>query len=538
MNTQRTSVLVRAAGAALSLAVAGSVLAADTFVVDVNQRRQTMDGFGFAVAGAWNPTIVSVFQNPAFAAQLATDLKPTIVRVQLPPSFSVAEDLDTDTIDWSKYNFASLEPAATVVRSLHLADPSLKVFMTIWSPPAWMKDNANIVDGHLRPDRYPHLGKYCAAACLGYASITGVPLYSFSVQNEPLFENGFDSCAYTATQYRDAVLALDSAWTKFGVTTGLMVAENHAYFPSWVLDYSAAVAGNPAAKARVNVQGIHGYTPNPAPGSPNQSSLVGWQAMAPQYLAFGFPRTWLTEASGQSPTWVGPAGGADGGGIQFARDVHHAIVGGQMSAYVHWLVTTDVTSEFSLMTSYTPNPKYHAFRHFCRFVRPGMVRCEVTGPAGEPSEPTTLISSFLDEGGHAIVSNVINTNGSDRAIDLSLTHPAGWTLLRVERVRSSPSELSAVLSDLTPGSGIAGDTASITAPAYSVTTLRAVYSTCYANCDGSTDSPVLGASDFVCFLAKFRASDASANCDGSTGSPALTAGDFVCFLNAFRAGCP
>ncbi len=537
MSTRNITVLMRAAGAAMSLAVVGSVLAADTFVVDVTQRRQTMDGFGFAAAGAWNPTIVGVFQNPAFAAQLATDLKPAIVRVQLPPSFSVAEDLDTDTIDWSKYNLSSLEPAATVVRNLHLADPSLKVFMTIWSPPAWMKTNGSTVDGHLRTDRLPHLGKYCAAACLSYASITGVPLYSFSVQNEPLFENGFDSCAYTPTQFRDAVLALDAAWTKFGVTTGLMVAENHAYFPSWVLDFSSAVAGS-AAKSRVNVQGIHGYTPNPAPGSPNQSSLVGWQAMAPQFLAFGFPRTWLTEASGQSPTWVGPLGGADGGGIQLARDVHHAIVGGQMSAYVHWLVTTDVTSEYSLMTSYTPNPKYHAFRHFCRYVRPGMVRCEVTPPAGEPAEPTTLISSYLDEAGKTIVVNAINASGAARSIDLNLTHPTGWTLQRIERVRSSSSELSSVLSDLTPGAGITGDVASISAPAYSITTLRAVYSACYANCDGSTTSPVLGAADFVCFLGKFRAGDPAANCDGSTSAPILGAADFVCFLNQFRAGCP
>ncbi len=62
--------------------------------------------------------------------------------------------------------------------------------------------------------------------------------------------------------------------------------------------------------------------------------------------------------------------------------------------------------------------------------------------------------------------------------------------------------------------------------------------TCYANCDGSTGTPLLSASDFSCFLNKFRAGDAYANCDGSTGSPTLTAADFSCFLTKFRAGCP
>jgi len=61
---------------------------------------------------------------------------------------------------------------------------------------------------------------------------------------------------------------------------------------------------------------------------------------------------------------------------------------------------------------------------------------------------------------------------------------------------------------------------------------------CYANCDGSTSAPLLSASDFVCFLGKFRSGDPYANCDGSTSAPVLSAADFVCFLGKFRAGCP
>ena len=60
---------------------------------------------------------------------------------------------------------------------------------------------------------------------------------------------------------------------------------------------------------------------------------------------------------------------------------------------------------------------------------------------------------------------------------------------------------------------------------------------CYANCDGSTGSPLLTANDFQCFLNKYAANDPYANCDGSTGSPLLTANDFQCFLNKYAAGC-
>jgi hypothetical protein len=61
---------------------------------------------------------------------------------------------------------------------------------------------------------------------------------------------------------------------------------------------------------------------------------------------------------------------------------------------------------------------------------------------------------------------------------------------------------------------------------------------CYANCDGSTVSPVLNVLDFNCFLNRFSAGDAYANCDGSTVPPVLNVLDFNCFLNRFSAGCP
>jgi hypothetical protein len=61
---------------------------------------------------------------------------------------------------------------------------------------------------------------------------------------------------------------------------------------------------------------------------------------------------------------------------------------------------------------------------------------------------------------------------------------------------------------------------------------------CYANCDGSTVTPVLNVNDFVCFQNKFAAGDPYANCDHSTATPVLNVNDFVCFQAKFAAGCP
>ncbi|MEX2219495.1 MAG: choice-of-anchor J domain-containing protein [Phycisphaerales bacterium] len=61
---------------------------------------------------------------------------------------------------------------------------------------------------------------------------------------------------------------------------------------------------------------------------------------------------------------------------------------------------------------------------------------------------------------------------------------------------------------------------------------------CYANCDNSTQTPVLNVADFGCFLTKYAAGDPYANCDASTQPPVLNVADFGCFLTKYAAGCP
>ncbi|MEX2218408.1 MAG: hypothetical protein WD749_06565 [Phycisphaerales bacterium] len=61
---------------------------------------------------------------------------------------------------------------------------------------------------------------------------------------------------------------------------------------------------------------------------------------------------------------------------------------------------------------------------------------------------------------------------------------------------------------------------------------------CYANCDESTQAPVLNVADFGCFLTRYAAGEAYANCDESTQAPALNVADFGCFLTKYAAGCP
>jgi subtilisin-like proprotein convertase family protein len=82
-----------------------------------------------------------------------------------------------------------------------------------------------------------------------------------------------------------------------------------------------------------------------------------------------------------------------------------------------------------------------------------------------------------------------------------------------------------------------GDTGTVNAFRLTLAQAVPVAQPCYANCDGSTISPILNANDFACFLNAFAAGSSYANCDNSTTPPVLNANDFQCFLNAFSAGC-
>jgi glycosidase len=146
--------------------------------------------------------------------------------------------------------------------------------------------------------------------------------------------------------------------------------------------------------------------------------------------------------------------------------------------------------------------------------------------------------------GSSVANAATATTGLEALLplaDLGLGAPSGQTVkVAAVIIKSDGTVTNQWLPGLggrTTNLGLVPDLTTIAGNQFATYTL-ALRSACYANCDGSTDSPSLTAADFTCFLTAFRNGDSYANCDGSTGSPTLTAADFTCFLTAFRNGCP
>ncbi len=106
-------------------------------------------------------------------------------------SFNIEHDL--------KYRIPFIKAA------LALAGKDFSLFFSPWSPPAWMKDNNDVLHGgKLKPEYYDAWARYYTKFIHAYQA-QGVPIWGLTVQNEPLAVQPWESCNYTAEDERDFV---------------------------------------------------------------------------------------------------------------------------------------------------------------------------------------------------------------------------------------------------------------------------------------------------------------------------------------------
>jgi len=77
------------------------------------------------------------------------------------------------------------------------------LYASPWSPPAFMKDNNNmLLGGKLMPQFYNAWANYFTRFIKAYES-EGIPVWGISIQNETMAKQKWESCIYTAEEERD-----------------------------------------------------------------------------------------------------------------------------------------------------------------------------------------------------------------------------------------------------------------------------------------------------------------------------------------------
>ncbi len=105
-------------------------------------------------------------------------------------TFDISHDL--------KYRIPFIKGVLAAVGQEHFT-----LFASPWSPPAWMKDNNDMLHGgKLLPEYYESWARYYGKFIHAYEK-EGVPIWGVTVQNEPLAVQPWESCNYSAEEERD-----------------------------------------------------------------------------------------------------------------------------------------------------------------------------------------------------------------------------------------------------------------------------------------------------------------------------------------------
>ncbi|HPT13417.1 MAG TPA: glycoside hydrolase family 30 protein [Bacteroidales bacterium] len=92
-----------------------------------------------------------------------------------------------------------------IKEALAKAGGKITMFASPWSPPAWMKDNNNMLQGgKLKPEFMQSWADYYIRFFEEYKK-EGINFWGVSVQNEPMAVQTWESCIYTAEDERDFV---------------------------------------------------------------------------------------------------------------------------------------------------------------------------------------------------------------------------------------------------------------------------------------------------------------------------------------------
>lgn len=116
-----------------------------------------------------------------------------------------------------------------IKKAMAAAGGKLNLFVSPWSPPAWMKDNNDMLHGgKLKQLEYGDAwANYYVKFIKTYES-KGIPIWGLTVQNEPMAKQTWESCIYTAEDERDFIKNhLGPTLAKSGLSGKKLIAWDH-----------------------------------------------------------------------------------------------------------------------------------------------------------------------------------------------------------------------------------------------------------------------------------------------------------------------
>lgn len=392
---------------------------AAVFTVDSSTRFQPMNGFGGAMTESCainlhklgphgrNQVLQSMFSKTSGAGF-------DYIRMPIGASDFADGNRGSYTYDDSPgdkpdpqflhFDMSRDEKSFALIREAKKINPNLKVMISPWSPPAWMKTPKTLNGGTLDPNHFEDLANYFVRVIQGLRS-RGVPVDSLTIQNEPLYPNDFyPSMGISALDQirfiRDFLVpALSGAQL---TDVGIYVFDHN-----WDrYDVVNQILDDPQVKRSVRGVAYHCY-------AGDYTDMAGSNSRHPELYPFqtecsgtlnstllGDFEWWLTTYA-LGPTNLGSTG-------SMAWNLCLDETGGPKNGgclACEGLVTTDFSDPSTPRLIYSP--EYFALAQLSRFMQPGSARVDVQSSNQGLLQATAFANP--DQSASFVVWNPMNT---------------------------------------------------------------------------------------------------------------------------------
>ncbi len=302
-----------------------------------------------------------------------------------------------------------------IKKAISTAGGSLLLYASPWSPPAFMKDNNNMLQGgKLLPEYFDTWALYYTKFIKAYEA-EGMPIWGVTIQNEPMAVQRWESCIYTAEEERDFLKNhLGPIMEREGLGDKKIVVWDHNR--DLINHRANTIFEDPDAAKYAWGIGFHWYE-TWAGGLPMFDNLGNIQESFPtKNLLFteGCQERFSADRYQHWPN-------AERYGRSMINDFNQGTVG-----WTDWNILLNENGGPNHVGNYcfapihgdTGNgeliytPTYYYIGHFSKFIRPGAVRISTVS-----SRSHLLSTTFLNEDG-SLVSVIMNQ--SDEDIDYQL----------------------------------------------------------------------------------------------------------------------
>jgi glucosylceramidase len=335
-------------------------------------------------------------------------------------SFSLAHD--------EKYKIPFIKEA------MKAAGGKLDLFVSPWSPPSWMKDNNNMLQGgKLKPEFYDSWANYYVKFIQGYEKL-GIPVWGLTVQNEPMAKQRWESCIYSGEEETNFIKNhLGPTLQKNNMGEKKLIAWDHNR--DLIYQRATTLMNDKEASKYVWGIGFHWY----------ESWNGGFQFENLKRVNEAFPdkALLLTEACNFPFSWntFNDWKWGETYGLNMINDFNNGAV-----AWTDWNILLDETGGPNHVQNFCFAPvhaktkegslhymnSYYYIGHFSKFIKPGAKRI-----ISSSSRAQLLTTAFQNPDGTVAV---VVMNNTDQAISYRL-----WIKGEAAETRSLPHSITTLV---------------------------------------------------------------------------------------------